>query len=206
MSAGPSGTSSGGTGVPVSLVAPREPFGVWGRQQGFHIWPGNTEGAGGKDRARRVWTAPGSGPTCCRPRLGQGRAAMSRVPCGGWPRAGTPSPTVAALARACRPGQGDAVRAAGQHPAQWKGGGLRACPQPWPCGDSASGGLWASWTVVRPPHHVQEEGQAWPRGRDLSWCPAGTVAGARVARPPPAQGSRQGPPAARPSAWPVPSG
>lgn len=128
LSAGPSGTSSGGTGTPVSPESPREPFGVWGTQQGFHIWPGRTEGAGGRDRSRRVWTAPGSGPTCCRPRLGQGRAAVSRVPCGGWPRAGTPSPTWAALARACRPGQGDAVRAAGQRPAQWEGRGAQSLP------------------------------------------------------------------------------
>lgn len=64
------GTSSGGTDVHVA-GGPRggctEPWGV-GRQQGFHIWPQDSGGAG---RGPGL-NSTGLGPTCCRP-AGQGQ-------------------------------------------------------------------------------------------------------------------------------------
>lgn len=72
-------------------------------------------------------------------------------------------------------------------------------------GGSASQRLWASRAAEPLPG---QPGGGWARlwVRGLSWRQAGTVAGARGARPPPAGGSRRGPPAARPCAWPAPSG
>lgn len=63
---------------------------------------------------------------------------------------------------------------------------------------------WASWALEPLPGHPG--GWAWLWVRGLSWCRAGTVAEAWGARPPPAPGSQRGPPAARPCAWPAPSG
>lgn len=183
--------------------------GLAGAAQFSHL-PGRTEG--------RSWAGQGEameglGPTSCRLDQGQGegREALQKAvsPRGAGPGERQAHPPRAAPACTCRPGRGTPWGLCAQHLPQWEGpeGAEPALSH----GLQRNGlleGPWASQMTVSPPTPRPGVGVGpaglWLQG--LRWHQAGTAAGARGSRPPPARGSRRGPPAAHPSAWPAPSG
>lgn len=174
-----------------------------GRMEGWS-WAGQGEAMEGLE------------PTSCRLDLGQGRGrekaglgrpAESRVPPGSWSRTEACPPARGSPSLSLPPWEGDSVGAV--CPASATVGRAR--------GPAVSHGLqrngllagpWASQRTARPPapRPGVGVGPAWLWLQDLSWHQTGTAAGARGSRPPPARGSRRGPPAAHPSVWPAPSG
>lgn len=140
------GAARGGPRRPCSWQRPgKRPEDLWGCGGGsrFSHWPGGAEWAGARGGQGGSGQRRGLGPTCCRPRLGRGRGEGRAGPGSlqGAVHQGGASPGQRALARVCRLGEGDAVGAV--CPASGsvgRAGGLRACPQPWPWEDLASGG------------------------------------------------------------------
>lgn len=186
----------------MSLAAPRRLHRPWGG--GSRVFTFGRRTAVGRERPRPGQHRSGAdmpqgrGQGQGRGREGwPGRPVGSRVPRGMGPGQRRPPP---APGRACRPGEGP--WGAVPSPAQWE---VRAPsllqPRPGRISFSEAAG---SLDDRAAPWASAGGGWLWVRG--LSWCRAGTAAEARGARPPPAPGSRRGPPAARPCAWPAPSG
>lgn len=173
-----------------------------GGQRGFTFgW------AGGRERVERIQTAPGlrSQHAEGRPGAGRGRGQGCGKPRTAWGgrRTGV-SPGLSLL-----PWEGAQRGLGARRPAQWAGphGSEPALSRS--LGRLLGGEGAVSILLVSTPHSspVQDWGVGGRPGCGrLSWHRAGTAAGTPGARPPPAPGSRRGPPAAHPSAWPGPSG
>lgn len=197
----------------------RAAFGSLGEAAEFSHLPGRTEGW---SRAGRGEALEGLGPTSCRPDLGQGGGREEAGRGGSQQACREPGPTwelVQDRGVPTRPGQpwpepappgrGTPWGLCGQHQPPWEG--PEGAEPALSCGPQRNGlpeGPWASQVAVSPPAPRPGAGlgPAWPWLQGLSWHRAGTAAGARGSPPPPAPGSQRGPRAARPSAWPAPSG
>lgn len=200
------GASFRRTEMPVT-GGPREeasetPLGVGGVGSGASHLAG--QGAG---RVERIQTAPGlrSQHAEGRPGAGRGRGQGCGKPRTAWGRRRTGvSPSLSLL-----PWEGAQRGLGARRPAQWAGphGSEPALSRS--LGRLLGGEGAVSILLVSTPHSspVQDWGVGGRPGCGrLSWHRAGTAAGTPGARPPPAPGSRRGPPAAHPSAWPGPSG
>lgn len=191
------GTSSGRTDARVAGGPQRRlqrAFRGVGEAAGFSHLARQDGVVGGRERAQKVWTAPGSGADmlkACLGQTGEGRAGLGqacRELCTTWAWPRTECPThVAALALGRDMPRGQCA----QRPAQWEGWGLRACLQPRPRRIQLLGAVSILGNCEPLPRHPGVRlRQAWLWGPGLSWCQAGTVAEAQVARSPPAPGSR----------------
>lgn len=163
MSAGPSGDQLWGDRDACVTGGPQRTFWGVGQAAGFSHLAGQDGVGTGQGQVTEGLDSTGVWADMLQAQAGAGQGCSE--PCTMWGLApgrisptphGQPWPEPVTLGRGTLCGWQANIQLSG------KGGGLRACPQPRPWEDSASGGLWASWTVVSPPTVSRSGGGAGP--------------------------------------------